>query len=366
MRSILNRLMVAAIILTAMSPGARAEGLPDGFVYLRDIDPTIVQDMRYFSDHNFLGRRVAGYEAGECILAEVAARKLAEVQARLAAKTMSLKVYDCYRPQRAVNDFVAWAEKRDDTTTKAEFYPTLDKRNLFKLRYIAKRSGHSGGSTVDLAIVKLPPAKEPVFDPAGEQLACHNAKDERFADNSLDFGTGYDCFHELSHTANPAIKGEARANRDLLVSEMRRVGFSNYRREWWHFDLDNPPFPKKFFDFPIVARPTSAPAAAPDVANTAEPFSLDLVCVEFNATAPVLREPTIEAEVVAELPPGILGMPGHECTSDLGEWREASVQSDAPWCRISFRLPTTDAIQSGWINGQYLIASGAPIPSCSP
>lgn len=241
-------------LMTIAAPAATVSAgdpkVPEGFVYLRSVDQTILQDIRYHGIHNFLGRRVQGYNAPECILTLPAARKLATVQAKLLERNLSLKIYDCYRPGRAVADFVAWAKNLDDTKTRAEFYPTINKDRLFELGYIAERSGHSRGSTVDLAIVKLPAAPEPAFDPSAQQ-ACFNPLGERYGDNSLDFGTGYDCFDILSHTDNREIGDEARANRRLLVDLMADAGFENYEREWWHFTLADEPYPETYFDFPI-------------------------------------------------------------------------------------------------------------------
>ena len=250
-----RRIVLLAACLALLFPsfaGAQENGLPRFFVYLQDVDPSILQDIRYFGDHNFLGRPVKGYRAPQCILTVRAAKALARVQARLLPKDLSLKVYDCYRPVRAVQDFVDWAQLAGDELTKGEFYPTIDKSLLFKRGYIARRSAHSRGSAVDLAIVPLPVRAEPEFSIGGPMAACHLPKDRRFADNSLDFGTGYDCFHELSHTNNPAIAGDARDNRNLLVSEMARAGFKNYHREWWHFGLVDEPYRKQQFDFPIT------------------------------------------------------------------------------------------------------------------
>lgn len=228
---------------------AGEKGLPPFFTYLKAVDDTILQEMRYFGRHNFLGRPVKGYEAAECILTKRAALALHSVQKRLLKRGLSLKVYDCYRPQRAVDDFVTWS-KNNDKKAKPEFYPTLRKGRLFALGYIARRSGHSRGSTVDLTIVPLPADKQPNYSP-DRQVACFADAEARFADNSLDFGTGYDCFHELSHTKNPRIGEIARRNRALLVTEMKRVGFDNYSKEWWHFTLKNEPYKKRHFDFPI-------------------------------------------------------------------------------------------------------------------
>lgn len=246
-------ILLGLVAIAGLAPTASTSDpeLPEGFIHLRTVDPTVLQDIRYHGTHNFLGRRAEGYEAHECILTVQAAKQLAIVQANLSVQGLSLKVYDCYRPARAVADFVAWAKDLDDTRTRAEFYPTVNKDQLFELGYIAERSGHSRGSTVDLAIVKLPAAAEPLFDPAA-QLACFNPVDSRYPDNSLDFGTGYDCFDELSHTDNREIGDVARSNRTLLVEEMTKAGFENYDREWWHFTLTDEPFPKTYFDFPIT------------------------------------------------------------------------------------------------------------------
>ncbi len=251
-RRLCQVLLSSIPLLAATTPIASAaeHQLPAGFVYLRAVDPTILQNIRYHGGHNFLGRPAEGYGAPECILTALAAERLAGVQAKLAQQGMSLKVYDCYRPGRAVLDFVDWAKDLADTKTRAEFYPTLDKDKLFELGYIARRSSHSRGSTVDLAIVSLPAAREPAFDPKA-QRPCFNPAGARYADNSLDFGTGYDCFHELSHTANSAVGQSAMANRQLLLDTMESAGFENYDREWWHFTLSDEPFPDTYFDFPI-------------------------------------------------------------------------------------------------------------------
>ena len=253
----------AAFVLSACSALAagKASPLPDGFVYLRDVDPTILQDMRYAGPHNFVGERIDGYEAGECILTEPAARGLKKAQDELRGKGLSLKVYDCYRPARAVAHFVRWAENADKRM-KPEFYPAVDKTRVFALGYIARRSGHSRGSTVDLTIVRLPPPFQPDYLPGEPLSACTAPSAERFPDNSLDFGTGFDCFDALSHTWNGAVDGDAAKNRKLLVDVMSRAGFSNYRKEWWHFDFKSPPF-KTYFDFPVKAHPDAIPPAKP-------------------------------------------------------------------------------------------------------
>jgi D-alanyl-D-alanine dipeptidase len=251
----LRGLFSSVLALVGLSPAEPAPAeLPAGFVYLADIDPTIVQDMRYAGSHNFVGRPVAGYEAPECVVTEKAARALAKVQAQLVPKKLSLSVWDCYRPTRATADFIRWSKQPGDTKTKAEFYPRIDKSRIFALGYLSTRSAHSRGSTVDLGIMPLGGAV-PRFDPAARLVSCTTGKLQRFADGALDFGTGYDCMDELSTTLHPEIRGEARANRLMLRDLMVAAGFRPYRREWWHFELIDEPFPNKSFDFPIRVRP---------------------------------------------------------------------------------------------------------------
>lgn len=225
--------------------------IPDTFVNIEQVIPGVVLDIRYYGEHNFLGERVDGYLAPKCILTQEAAYALAEVQKELVPYSLTLKIYDCYRPQRAVNHFVRWAQDIENTKTQKEFYPTVDKRNLFKGGYIADRSGHSRGSTVDLTIVPLPVPRQADYTPGQALTECYRPAGQRFGDNSIDMGTGFDCFHELSHTANPAIGQQQKINRLLLKTLMEKHGFKNYDLEWWHFTLKNEPYPNTYFDFPV-------------------------------------------------------------------------------------------------------------------
>jgi D-alanyl-D-alanine dipeptidase len=137
---------------------------------------------------------------------------------------------------------------------KAEFYPDVDKSQLFEDGYIAAKSGHSRGSTVDLTLVKLPAAPQPVWRPSMGLVPCYAPYDERFPDNSIDMGTGYDCFDPLSHTLDPRIEEQAHQNRLMLKSILEAVGFINYANEWWHYTLADEPFPNRYFDFPVSRR----------------------------------------------------------------------------------------------------------------
>jgi zinc D-Ala-D-Ala dipeptidase len=221
------------------------------FVDIKEVIPQIELDMRYYGQHNFVGEKIDGYEAPKCILTKEAAAALSNVQKDLEPFSLTLKIYDCYRPQRAVDHFVRWAKEIDNTKTKKEFYPTVDKRNLFKDGYIDSNSSHSRGSTVDLTIVPLPVPKQPEYIPDQKLSECFLPVQKRFPDNSIDMGTGFDCFHELSHTANKNISRQQKANRLLLKTLMEKHGFKNYDLEWWHYTLKNEPYPKTYFDFPI-------------------------------------------------------------------------------------------------------------------
>jgi zinc D-Ala-D-Ala dipeptidase len=243
------------IMLLLPAPALAGSALPKGFVYLRDVDPTIVQDIRYAGSHNFVGRPIKGYLAAECILSVAAANALATVQKMLAAKSLSLIVWDCYRPKRAVEDFFRWSRDPTQSEMKAEFYPRTDKQNLFALGYLATHSAHSRGSTVDLGIVPAGTSLVPPPDPPQPLMACTAPKGERFEDGTIDFGTGYDCLDVLGNTAN--ARGTALSNRQTLKSYMRGAGFRSYAREWWHFELVNEPFHGDGFDFEVSASPSS-------------------------------------------------------------------------------------------------------------
>jgi D-alanyl-D-alanine dipeptidase len=228
-----------------------AEGnRPAGFVDVKDVVPSVLLDVRYFTAHNFVGTKVDGYNAPKCILTRKAAEALGGVQKDLEPFCLSLKIYDCYRPQRAVAHFVRWAKDIEDTKTKKEFYPTIDKRNLFRDGYIAEKSGHSRGSTVDLTVVAMSSGDQETYTP-GQLSACYLPADKRFRDNSIDMGTGFDCFHELAHTANGQVGVTQRLHRLLLKTLMEKHGFVNYDKEWWHFTLKDEPFPDTYFDFPV-------------------------------------------------------------------------------------------------------------------
>jgi zinc D-Ala-D-Ala dipeptidase len=218
---------LAATAMLSTPTAAFAEKLrPADFVDAATVVPHLVVDMRYAGEHNFVGEPIEGYERAACLLTQQAASALALVQEDLRSQGLGLKVFDCYRPQRAVAHFVRWARDAADVRHKAEFYPDVDKRNLFALGYIATRSGHSRGSTVDLTLV----------DAGGTEL---------------DMGTSFDLLGPQSWPSSSAVSASARHNRALLAAAMRRGGFRPYFKEWWHFTLAQEPYPNRYFDFPV-------------------------------------------------------------------------------------------------------------------
>ena len=226
-------------------------GTPESFVNVKGVTPSIQLDIRYYGSHNFVGERIDGYNAPKCLLTREAAAALAKVQKELEASSLSLKVYDCYRPQRAVNHFVRWAKDTKDIKTKEEFYPTMEKLDLLRGVYIDTRSGHSRGSAVDITIVPIPMPAQAMYMPGEKLYACYLPVEKRFKDNSIDMGTGFDCFHKSSHTANREAGRAQHNNRLLLKTLMEKHGFRNYEKEWWHFTLKDEPFPETYFDFVI-------------------------------------------------------------------------------------------------------------------
>lgn len=244
--------MLAAAVVTAPVATAQPEPTaPADFVALGEVDPTILSDIRYVTPHNFTGDPVDGYTAPLCLITRPAAEALQRAQRDFVERGYSLKVYDCYRPQRAVNDFVAWAQNVPDQRMKPEFYPRVDKSRLFADGYIAEQSGHSRGSTVDLTLVALPAREQPPYVPGQPLADCAAPVAERFGDNTIDMGTGYDCFDTLAHTLDPRVQGEQLKNRLLLKEGLERQGFENYENEWWHYTFQPETYPDTYFDFPV-------------------------------------------------------------------------------------------------------------------
>ena len=226
-------------VLTLASCGRKAEQACDSiydrsdFVEVTEVIPDVILEIRYYSTYNFVGARIDGYERPLALMTKQAADSLKAVNDELKAHGYRLKIWDTYRPQRAVNHFIRWAEDVQDTVMKAIFYPMVDKSLLFEQGYIYARSSHSRGSTVDLTLIDAATGKE------------------------LDMGSPFDWFGEESH---PDYSGEGlsvmgygdwQANRHILHDAMVRHGFEGIDSEWWHFTLANEPYPDTYFDFPI-------------------------------------------------------------------------------------------------------------------
>lgn len=230
-------LLIAVIALLPpvfAAPADSPETPPrSGFVDAARQITDLVTDIRYAGHYNFVGEPIDGYRAPRCLLTREAAGALEKVQARLRPEGLGLIVYDCYRPQRAVDHFVRWAKDLEDTAMKPLFYPRVAKAELFEKGYIAERSGHSRGSTLDVSLVRLP------------------AVDTDPPLHKLPMGTPYDFFDPRSHTDNPAFDEEVRDNRQKLKSMMEAEGFRNLPEEWWHYTLVDEPWPDRYFDFPV-------------------------------------------------------------------------------------------------------------------
>lgn len=200
---------------------------PSGFCLLSDYVPSSIQEIRYFSTFNFVGERIDGYEEPCAIITPEAARALSMVAKEANVLGYRLKVFDAYRPDPAVRHFVFWALEDDDVRMKPYFYPNIDKTDTISQGYIARRSSHSRGSTVDLTLLDMKSGKE------------------------LDMGTPFDFFGEQSHPDSPNVTDEQHDNRMLLQRMMVRNGFLPYECEWWHFTLEREPYPETYFSFPV-------------------------------------------------------------------------------------------------------------------
>jgi len=203
---------------------------PSGFVLLSDYIPHIIQEIRYFTTYNFIGDRIDGYEEPCALLTQEAARALRDVSNDFFVRGYRIKVFDAYRPACAVRHFVLWGLEDQDIRMKPYFYPELEKQELFNKGYIAKQSSHSRGSTVDLTLLDMKTGKE------------------------LDMGGPFDLFSEISHPDYKGITEEQFENRMMLQQVMVRNGFKTLSCEWWHFTLENEPYPDTYFEFPVSSQ----------------------------------------------------------------------------------------------------------------
>ena len=229
-------LFLILLMMTGMHGAFAEEGMlysddASGFVLLSEAVPDAILEIRYYSTYNFIGDRIDGYEAPVALLTKEAAAALKEVSDELVAKGYRLKIYDAYRPQMAVSHFMRWALDFEDTRMKQYFYPELEKDTLFPQGYIAEHSGHSRGSTVDLTLFDMTTEKE------------------------VDMGGTFDYFGELSHPDYRGITEEQYQNRMILREAMLAHGFKPLVEEWWHFTLENEPYPNTYFTFPVNILP---------------------------------------------------------------------------------------------------------------
>ncbi len=215
------RILISILLSLTLFASERTDSKTSTFTNVNKHTPSIKFDMRYTTADNFIGRPIDGYKEPICYLTNETAQALQNVQNRLKKEGHSLKVFDCFRPQRAVEHFVRWAKEINDTKMKSIYYPNVEKKDLFKDGYIAAKSGHSRGSTVDLTV------------------------------NGLDMGTPFDFFDPRSHTDAKTVTKEQHKNRMFLKKVMEANGFKNYAEEWWHYTLKEEPFTERYFDFVI-------------------------------------------------------------------------------------------------------------------
>ena len=217
---------VLILIFTSVFFLHNSHNLPDGFIYLKDIDNEIIVDLKYYSKSNFTGKFVDGYYSNNAILTVDAANALVNAQKDFKKIGFSLIVFDAYRPQSAVDFFVEWSKDTNDTINKNIYYPDIKKADLFSLGYIAYKSGHSRGSTVDVSLINIS------------------------TNEQIDMGTIYDFFGVESSTYYSNISDLQKNNRMILYNVMTNNGFKNYSKEWWHFTLENEPY-EKYYNFPV-------------------------------------------------------------------------------------------------------------------
>ena len=240
-------LSVSACCCPSAGSSACCEKAPRGFVHVSEAVPDVILEIRYHTTYNFAGERIDGYEKPEALLTVEAAKALKAVSDDVMKQGYRLKIYDAYRPQRAVSHFVRWA-KTDDTRMKAFFYPNLDKSVLFPRGYIAEKSGHSRGSTVDLTLFDMASGKEVdmggTFDFFGKESHpdwCGNPETQQY--------TGP--FPGSAKPSDGKINADQFRNRMILRSAMMRHGFKPLAEEWWHFTLADEPYPDTYFDYPV-------------------------------------------------------------------------------------------------------------------
>jgi len=244
------KVFVNRILQSLMNPQAVARDV-FGIVDVKSVSPEIFVEASYASDWNFIGKPIDGYRSNKCYLTTKAAKALSAVQKEVSTLGYSLLIFDCYRPQRAVNQFVSWTKDSSDTKMQSNFYPDEPKNGLIKRGYIDAKSGHSRASTVDLTLVLTEKFKSKDFVAKARTVNdCRKSK-EIETSGQVDMGTTFDCFSELAHTANPSIPEVSKKNRQILKAAMEKQGFINYPKEWWHFVLKDEPYKSDYFDFEV-------------------------------------------------------------------------------------------------------------------
>ena len=227
-------IFLIALIVIILVVTLEDEKIPEdmdhsGFVIVNDVVPDVLLELRYFTSFNFAGARIDGYEEPVALLTKEAAEKLKIASEKFKEKDLIIKIWDTYRPRRAVEHFVRWRNDENDDKMKEYFFPDLTKKEVFEQGFIAEKSGHSRGSTIDMTLV---------YKKNG---------------TALDFGTGFDFFGERAHTNSTLVTEEQKNNRDYLKTIMEESGFVNLPEEWWHYTLKDEPFPETYFNFPVNA-----------------------------------------------------------------------------------------------------------------
>ena len=248
--NLLNSLIIKFLLFFILISLSKPD-LPKGFIYINDINPTIIVNLKYFGTDNFIGRRVPHYKANKAIMTKEAALALSKAQKKFLSKGYSIVIYDAYRPDTSVKYFVQWMNDPNDTIRKKYHYPYVKEKKDMMDIYISSRSGHSQGSTLDMSIIEL-----------GKELLTESFYEERIFngkvypfnnDNTINCGTSYDLMDPASWADNNTFNftEEQKNNRKLIRDDMESVGFKILPEEWWHFTLDNQPYPDEYFDFDI-------------------------------------------------------------------------------------------------------------------
>ena len=219
---------ICCFLALLLSHAITGQKIPKGFASVKSAIPSIIIDLRYGTTENFTGRIVDGYQKPKAVLTQSTLTALRNAQLKFESYGVGIKLFDGYRPQKAVNDFIAWSNDINDTLQKATYYPNINKVELFDRGYIARRSGHSRGSTVDITLVYT----------TGKNKG-----------KEVDMGGTWDFFGTRSWIESKEISLQQQSNRELLQMVMKAAGFRPYSKEWWHFTLVKEPFPETYFDF---------------------------------------------------------------------------------------------------------------------